>query len=238
MPKTTSNLRQEAYTAIRGMLLDGEWSGGDRLSTLQLSRQLGLSRTPVREAVAQLASEGLIQQSPRRGARVPLVTAEELREMYDLRLVLECFAVSEAASHIDEEELNQLEVCCDHWLVLLRQLRRTASGQLSQKQWQEWVNIDEKYHRVIYAASRNKLLFKTLIDLRLLARTMRLVRRSKPMVFEFADAVLTYRHHRSLLRALAAGDSKAASDSMRQQILHGKQLHLAIVAESAQQQPS
>ncbi|MCC6681269.1 MAG: GntR family transcriptional regulator [Phycisphaeraceae bacterium] len=235
MSRQTSNLRHEAYTAIRDMLLDGEWSGGDRLSTLQLSRQLGLSRTPVREAVAQLASEGLIHQSPRRGARVPVVTAEELREMYDLRLVLECFAVSEAASHINAEELNQLEVCCDRWLLLIRQVRRTDSQQMARKQWQEWVNIDEHYHRVIYAASRNKLLFKTLIDLRLLSRTMRMFRSGKPPIFDFSEAVLTYRHHRSLLRALAEGDSEAASGFMRQQILHGKQLHLAHLAESSEQ---
>ena len=99
MQSAEEEMRQaaaQAADAIRDAILAGRIPAGARIAELDLARQLSVSRTPIREALSRLAAEGLVELSPNRGARVASWTSEELREIFEVRLRLEPYAVSQA----------------------------------------------------------------------------------------------------------------------------------------------
>src|SRR5687768_10993991 len=109
MAVTPFNLRQQAYERIRDLLRSGRLEPGARLSTLELSRRLGISRTPIREALSKLSSDGVVREVPGFGAYVHAPDARELAEVYGLREALEAYAAREAAANITDGELDRLD---------------------------------------------------------------------------------------------------------------------------------
>ncbi len=98
----------QAADAIRDAILAGRISAGARSAELDLARQLSVSRTPIREALSRLAAEGLVELSPNRGARVANWTSEELWEIFEVRLRVEPYAVSQAILRLSPAELDEL----------------------------------------------------------------------------------------------------------------------------------
>ena len=92
-----TTLRQQAYLRLRERLVSGELRAGMQLSEPDLAKQLGMSRTPVREALRQMENEGLIDYAPRFGAMVRAADRDELAEMYAVREALESYAAAQAA---------------------------------------------------------------------------------------------------------------------------------------------
>jgi DNA-binding GntR family transcriptional regulator len=97
-----------AAAILREMILDAELKGGEPLRQDLLARRLGISRTPLREALNRLATEGLVRMDPHRGAVVVRATAEELREIYEVRVLLEREAAYRAALRCSDEDLREL----------------------------------------------------------------------------------------------------------------------------------
>ena len=223
-----TNLYEEAYERIRHMLLYGEIAVGSRISSVELSKNLGISRTPIREAIRRLASEGLVKQISGYGAFMQMPTREELIELYDMREVLESYAAAEAAVRITDAELKELGDCCAQWRDMILQLRRLKGQGLISRLYNRWITTDERFHEVLLTASRNRLLHKAVSDMRLLSRTLdlrRLDNNSLPLI-TFYSAAWTYRHHASLVRALRRRNAELARSWMGRQIRTGKQLHL------------
>lgn len=224
----TPNLYEEAYDRIRHMLLYGEIAVGSRISSVELSKKLGISRTPIREAIRRLASEGLVKQISGYGAFMQMPSPDELIELYDMREVLESFGAAEAAVKITDAELKELDDCCVQWRDMVLQLRRLSGRGLISRLYNRWITIDERFHEVLLTASRNRLLRKAVSDMRLMSRTLdlrRLDSNSLPLI-TFYSAAWTYRHHASLVRALKRRDVELARAWMSRQIRTGKLLHL------------
>jgi DNA-binding GntR family transcriptional regulator len=99
----------QARQRIRRMILDGSLSAGEPLRQDELAQMLGISRTPLREALAVLAAEGLVQMNPRRSATVFRPTKKELEELYELRILLESVAVKKAAANFPRSSTRQLK---------------------------------------------------------------------------------------------------------------------------------
>jgi DNA-binding GntR family transcriptional regulator len=108
----TRNASEVASELIREAILYGKLAPGERLKEEQLARDLGISRTPVREALLLLTAEGLIESIPNRGAVVRSYTTDELAEMYDLRALLESYAARRAATRISRPALAELARSC------------------------------------------------------------------------------------------------------------------------------
>ena len=104
MRQTT--LRQQAYQHLRERILSGELGAGTQLSEPDLAKQLGMSRTPVREALRQMENEGLLDYAPRFGAMVRVPDRDELSDMYAVREALESYAAAEAAAKIKPSALR------------------------------------------------------------------------------------------------------------------------------------
>jgi DNA-binding GntR family transcriptional regulator len=210
------------------MLGRGEFPPGSRVSTLELSKMLGISRTPVREALSQLSSQGLVQDVPGFGVYVQIPQRQELEELYGMREILESYATVLATKHIEDSELAQMEVCCDEMLALAKHLRSPSAGRLDEKLLGRWLRADERFHTILLAAARNSLLSKTAKDMRLLSRTLD-VRRFDSASITLSAAAQTFRQHASLVRALRRRDAKSADYWIKRQINIGKERHLADV---------
>ncbi len=102
-------LRELAYKELRNALLAGHFSPGEQISIRELSEQMGLGVMPVREGVQQLASQGAFEFLPNRSVRIPAHTVAELQQIFEARILLECYAVKKAAQNINDKEAARLE---------------------------------------------------------------------------------------------------------------------------------
>lgn len=200
------------------MLGTGRFPPGSRVSTLELSKELGISRTPVREALSQLASQGIVKEMPGYGVYVQIPARQEIEELYGMREVLEAYATAQAGRLITDAELAQLEFCCQQWLALAKHIRGNPDHCLEGKLHERWMKIDEKFHTVLLGASRNQLLSKTVKDMRLLGRTLDVTRTAQQSLISLSTAAKTYRHHATLVRALRRRNVAAAEQWMKIQI--------------------
>src|SRR6185295_11731322 len=101
--------KEQAYRQLRGHLLSRAIRPGDRLREIPLAEKLGVSRIPLREAIDQLASEGLVDRVPGLGSTVRSASPKDLREIYEMREVLECFTVEKAAGKMSGAQIGRLD---------------------------------------------------------------------------------------------------------------------------------
>lgn len=200
------SLRDVAYTEMKRMILKGEIRPGEPIPEVSLSESLGLSRTPVREALRQLASEGFVNAMPRRGAFVANMSIGDVRDIFALREVLDCMAVSLATDRIPPEELDRFE-------ALFRELLDGPDD----TDTYEMTEIDVEFHQMVHEASGNKWLKEVLgllLDKSLLIRTISL---------EFPGRMKgSWLEHLELIKALRAGDRRAAEELARQHVINAR----------------
>ena len=112
-------LRDVVFNTLRQAILKGELAPGERLMEIQLAEKLGVSRTPIREAIRKLELEGLVLMIPRKGAEVARISENNLRDVLEVRRTLEELAVDLACQRMTEDELEELKKQTDHidWLV-------------------------------------------------------------------------------------------------------------------------
>ena len=192
------NLTTLAYESIKRYILEGDLDEESRLTEDFLSGQLGISKSPVREALNTLQSEGLIRIEPRRGAYLRRFTIKEVQDLYDLRETLEVHAV--AAAKVTPELIALLEASITRtkkWLKAGDKLRH--------------IEEDTRFHAAIANASGNRELCRVLANVQnqiwlFRCKTYRLSSTTAP------DA------HRAILDAIRVNDKKAAEAAMREHI--------------------
>ena len=148
-------LREVVFNTLRDAILKGELDPGEHLMEVQLANRLGVSRTPIREAIRQLETEGLVVMTPRKGAVVAEITQKDLTDVLEVRKALEELAVELACSKITAEEVEKLKECDDRFCKALDKNELTVIA-----------DMDELFHDVIYEATGNKRLIQLLNNLR------------------------------------------------------------------------
>src|SRR5574344_435999 len=108
-------LRDVVFNTLRQAILKGELKPGERLMEIQLANKLGVSRTPIREAIRKLELEGLVLMIPRKGAEVAQITEKSLRDVLEVRKALEQLAVSLSCDRIKEEEIEELKLAAKNF---------------------------------------------------------------------------------------------------------------------------
>lgn len=207
------NLTELAYLHIKRSILEGTLSEGTRLTEENLAAQLGISKSPVREALNRLESDGLLTIEPRRGAYVRRFSLQEACEFYELRELLEVHAIGLAK--ITSEFLDELE-------ANIEQMKRD----LMQRNTIAYVEADIQFHNLIAAASGNSELRRMIENIShktalFRSRTYRLVAAASP------DC------HDKIYEALKDGDRGLAQRAMREHILFFRETLLrALEAES------
>lgn len=202
--ESLSEPRQTAYEAVltplREGILSGRLPGGTRLVQADLASHFKVSNTPVREALRQLASEGLVQFDSYRGAEVLTPTQEDTEEIYEVLVLLEPEIASKAAANISEAELAQLA-------AIQKEMRETDDPA-------EWVPLNRNFHDLIHEAAKSPRLAGILRGL-VETSTLRVV------VGLRAGLISTdrsNREHEKLVKALAKGDESRAASVMQKHL--------------------
>lgn len=148
-------LRDVVFNTLRKAILRGELAPGERLMEIQLAERLGVSRTPIREAIRKLELEGLVLMIPRKGAEVAKISEKNLRDVLEVRRSMEELAIELACQRMMEEGIHKLEEAQKEFA------RAIASGDAM-----EIAESDEQYHSVIYEGTDNPRLVQILNNLR------------------------------------------------------------------------
>ena len=148
-------LRDVVFNTLRQAILRGELKPGERLMEIQLANKLGVSRTPIREALRKLELEGLVNMVPRKGAEVADITEKSLRDVLEVRKALEELSVQLSCEKITEEEIEELKRVAERFKDTLNDQDVTKIAE-----------ADVAFHDVIYTATDNQKLILLLNNLR------------------------------------------------------------------------
>lgn len=184
----------EAYERLKRMVFEHELPPGSRISEAQVARQLEMSRTPVREALARLESEGILTGAPGRGFLVADLTVDDLVDIYRVRAVLDGLAAEEAASRATRVDIARLEDLYD------AMSQASAAGRD-----QELARLNSEFHALIAEISGNSYLQAMLEDIREVFEWFRSTALSLPGRRDTA-----HDEHGRMIEALRAGDAETA----------------------------
>lgn len=218
-PAATSAKRNsiDAYHIIRQAIIEGAVKPLERLTEERWAKELGISRTPVRDVLLTLEAEGLVTLLPNRGAVVRRFSKDEILEIYELRAVLEGYAARKAATLITKEELTSLRRIADE---MEASSKRAFSSKAEEVHW--IVSQNNEFHRLIARTCRNErlqLFLKTIIEVPLVFRAY--------FWYGRKERILSNHYHRQLILSLGNGDGKRAELLMEEHIYEGRDFILA-----------
>ncbi|MQA03932.1 MAG: FCD domain-containing protein [Streptosporangiales bacterium] len=192
-PLSRDALADRVYGLLRSRIIDLQLPPGERLNIDRLAQDVGVSHTPLREALNRLASERLVSAEPYRGFTVtPLLDETGLRQLLDGREVIECGALERAADQITAAELTELDAITGQLDEL------AAADELDVREFNE---LDARFHRLTVAACRNPFLLDAYDDLKVHAQLARLYQGRSVVQARRAND-----EHRRFLEALRGGD--------------------------------
>jgi DNA-binding GntR family transcriptional regulator len=203
-PLPDQSLSDAVVDRLRAAIWSGVYAPGDRLVERRLAREFGISHIPLREALARLTEEGLVERLPRRGARVASLTPRMLEEVSSLRVVLEQFVVRRLKDRFTPEAHAELQVIVD-WMV-------EAAEQHDLVRVHE---LDQQFHQRLWELTDHALLVELAAQMR--SRTSHFYRAAAASlgpdeVRRHADS------HQQLLDVIASGDRRAAERAMQQHV--------------------
>ena len=223
-------LAERAYSHIRGRIMEGNLSPGQRLVNRTLAGEIGISVIPVREAIHRLATEGLVDHVPGSGAFVRQVNRQELDHLYVLRDALESCAAGEAARFITEHELDILESILAEERQIAEQLAEQSQRYATRRQMNAWLDTEQRFHELLMDAARNPLLAKVTHEYRAIAEIFD-AQRNNPQLLTVEVAEQTCIGKRELIEAIRDHDHLRARQLMSEQIQRGRKQVLKQIAK-------
>lgn len=189
-------LREIVFETLREAILQGDMEPGTRLMEVQLAEKLGVSRTPVREAIRQLELEGLVVMVPRKGAYVAGLSTKDCMEVLEIRAALEGLAAQLAAQRVSHHEIKQLSEISERFYEYARK-----------KDIQGLIDEDVTFHDVIYAASKNDRLLQLISGLREKVQRFRVA-----YISQFDKVSDLVKEHQEILESISQRDGERARD--------------------------
>jgi len=220
------------YEKIQEKILTGVIPLGSRMGENVLSKELGVSRTPVREALIRLVHEGFAEQMPKDGVFLKRPSLKDIEEIYDLRTVLECHAALRAAQHALPDHLEQMEnaLRCLNEFILRNDKYRTVQQQ------REYLvrHVEMPFHVAIMHAANNSKLAAVAANIKILAKSLACNVHSKE-TFPNDNICETLERHEKIYHHIKNGNGELAAQTMREHLETGFQTTLHIF-ELAQRQ--
>ncbi|MCI9124133.1 MAG: GntR family transcriptional regulator [Eubacterium sp.] len=192
-------LRDVVFRTLRKAILKGDLKPGERLMELQLASKLGVSRTPIREAIRMLEQEGLAVTIPRKGAEVAKMTEKDMEDVLQIREALDDLAVQVACDKMTEEQLAELTLKMHHF-----------ENAVQDDQLEKIVEYDVAFHELIYEASDNPKLVTLLSNIR-----EQIYRYRVEYLKEKENYPTLVQEHRAIVDALSQKNKKRVADVMR-----------------------
>jgi DNA-binding GntR family transcriptional regulator len=208
-------LRELVFESLREAIIAGKLGPGERLMEIQMAEEMGVSRTPVREAIRKLELEGLVVMIPRKGAYVAGLSLKDIADVFEIRGALEGLAAELAAERITEEELEELE------RYLIKISEEIESGDLDKV-----VATDTDFHSLIYKASRNHRLSQIINNLREQIQRFRTTSLSYPGRMKIA-----LEEHRKIVEAISMRDGELARKIAQEHIENAENSMMSMVQQ-------
>ncbi len=209
-PVREPSVTQSVYRGLVDLILTGQLAPGSIVSEKQLAERLGVSRTPVHNAVLQLVKDGLVTQEANHRPVIARVTRSDVKEIFDMRRLLECEAARRSASRIDRSSLAALSAAAE-------ELAKPAAPDDALSQW---ADFDDAFHDAIASSCGSTRLAADI-------RRYRMVHHALNRLRMTADLIPQALHeHQAILDALSARDGKAAADAMEHHLLEWKTFYV------------
>ena len=205
--RTVTTIREQVYQILRDEICGGKYAPGTRLQEVDLAESLNVSRSPVREALRQLAADGLLLEIPNKGVYVKEFTVKDIEEIFDLRVMLESYGIFHSAGHVTSIRRERL-------LSYLSDLEAF----LQKGDLESYASTDEKLHSQIVHLGDNSLINDTYDRVRSMNQQFRILSLVDTQRFmESLD------EHREIVLALVTGDLKHADETNRRHLQLARQ---------------
>lgn len=198
------SLRGRVYNSIRDKILSGDYHENEELRENALATELGVSRTPVREALRQLELEGLVNIIPNKGASVTGITKKDIHDIYIIRSYLEGLCAKWACENITQSQIEALE---ENLYLADFHARRSHFDQI--------VELDNKFHDLIYKASASKILNHVLSDFHQYVERVRKITLSRPY-----RANQSSKEHAAIVEAIKKRDGELAESLAHEHMMN------------------
>ena len=209
-------LREMVYEELKMQILKGSIIPGTRMMEVELAEEMGVSRTPIREAIRKLEKEGLVTIEPRRGAYASMISREDMVEILEVRQDLEGLAAYFAADRMTKKQMEEL-----------KRVSNSYNAAVKEGNMEAMIKHDTRFHHIIVESCRNKILVQMIEQLQ------ELVLRFRYIYYDnFKRAENMPEEHREILEAIASGDAdraRAAAD------VHIDRLKQLVIEEGVQQ---
>lgn len=207
-----------AYDYIRRRILDGTYAAGAPLTASVLAEEIGVSRTPVREALRQLEAEGLVAIRPHFGASVRTLDFKDFKEMCGMRLALESYAAAYAASNWSDSDIQEIGLA----LASMRRITQEilADGETESRR-NEMIQEDIRFHIAILAGARNELIKKSILQLHLINRIVSAavaMKEPQGLLATVTNRREVLEEHAAIYQAVLQRDAEAARRAMERHI--------------------
>lgn len=210
-------LRDVVFNTLRRAILKGELKPGERLMEIALAERLGVSRTPVREAMRKLELEGLVVMIPRRGAQVANITEKDLNDVLEVRIALENLSIQKACACMTQEQLEELKEAARKFESM------TEIGNLV-----KLAEADVDFHEVIYRSSDNRRLNQVLNNLR-----EQIYRYRVEYLKDEDTRKILVKEHEEIYEAIKARDVKKAQEISYRHIENQREAIMRSIREEA-----
>lgn len=210
---TRTTLRERIADGIRNAIVNGTIPSGSRVAEPDLAERFGISRTPVREALRQLESEGFITVVPRKGAIVASMSEKDISDFYDLKMVLEGFAARQATHALSDADIDRMDAVNEAMLAAA-----------AQQEWRKAIELHNEFHEIFVVASGNERLAAIDRNLVLQFQRFRLILAMHGSIEGSA------RQHREIIAAFRSRDAELAESLVRKNAAYGKKLLLKELA--------
>ena len=208
-------LREIVFESLREAIIQGRLKPGERLMEIQLAEEMGVSRTPVREAIRKLELEGFVVMLPRKGAYVASFSVKDIVDIFEVRAALEGLAASLAAQRATPEELEEMERA-------VLQIYEVSNGQ----NLGILVEKDTNFHELIYKSSRNQRLVQIVTHLKEQIQRFRTTSLAVP-----GRGKHTVEEHKGIIEAISERNIELAASLAREHIENAEQLLLSAIGE-------
>lgn len=212
-------LRDVVFNTLRQAIITGEFAPGERLMEIVLAERLGVSRTPVREAIRKLELEGLVVMVPRKGAEVARITEDSLKEVLEVRCALEVLAVGLACQRITDEGRERLKKAHEEFV---KSVQRGDTLEIA--------NSDEAFHECIFELTNNKRLLQIITNLK-----EQMYRYRMEYVKDVGYHSDLISEHEKMLQAILNGDIETAEEIMRNHIHNQEEIILKNIHEQEEE---
>ncbi len=209
-------LREMVYEELKMQILTGAIVPGTRMMEVELAEEMGVSRTPIREAIRKLEKEGLVVIEPRRGAYASQISTQDMVEILEVRENMEGLAAFFAASRMQPEEIAEL-----------KEIEAKYNDAVIEGSMEDMIKYDTRFHRIIVESCNNKILVQMIEQLQ------ELVLRFRYIYYDnFRRAENMPEEHRMIIEAIESGNAEAARDAADTHISRLKDL---VIREGVQQ---